>query len=241
MKELAVERETSLVGRGQEEGFTGRLVGGMIRRSVRKSFRNVYWGGQLDSVPDGPVVFVCNHHGWFDGYLMFHAVSALGKRSLDWIAEFGAFPLFAKVGGRPFPPDDAGVRAATIRETVRAMNRDGRSLVLFAEGVLHYPPEVLPFGKSLTLIAKKVPEAQIVPVAIAYEHAMHEKPEGFVRIGRSLGTGVEAAERAHPAVCGLLDELNQDIRQRVSMLVLAEGTPSVNERLDMRKFFGGGR
>lgn len=226
---------------GQEEGLIGRLVGGMIRRSVRRSFRNVYWDGDWAGLPNGPVVFVCNHHGWFDGYVMFHVVSALGKRSLDWIEEFGAFPLFRKVGGRPFPVGDAAARAKTVRETIRLMNTEGRSLVLFAEGVLHSPPDVWEFGKSLDLIARKVDGAEIVPVAIAYRMGLHERPEAYIRIGRSLGRGAAAAALAEDEVRRLLTSLDEDIRQERTFPILVDGTPSVNERWDMRRIKGGKR
>lgn len=222
----------------QEEGLLGRMVGGMIRRSVKKSFRNVYWDVAAE-VPKGPVVLVCNHHGWFDGYVMFHVVTSLGKPSLDWIEEFGAFPLFSKIGGMPFPRGEAGRRAATVRETIRRMNGEGRSLVLFAEGVLHPAPEILPFGKSLGVVARHVKEAEIVPVAIRYEFGMHERPEAFVRIGASLGRGFSAAEGAHGALVSLYEGLRADISEGREFDVLAPGTASVNERLDMRKFFGG--
>lgn len=228
-----------LVASGQEEGIVGRLVGGMIRRSVRKSFRNVYWDGALDQAFDRPVIWVCNHHGWFDGYLMFHVVTKLGVRSLDWIQEFDSFPLFAKVGGMPFPAGDAAARAKTMRETVRLMKGEGRSLVLFAEGVLHRPPEVLPFGRSLGFVAKHVPEALVVPVAIKYEQSLHEKPEAFIRIGASMGSGVEAAGLAEAEVRRLLAGLDADVRDGKEFEVLAAGTPSVNERWDMRKIPGG--
>jgi 1-acyl-sn-glycerol-3-phosphate acyltransferase len=219
---------------GQEEGAIGRLVGAMIRRTVKARFRNVYWTEpSFPLVP--PVVFVPNHHGWHDGYLMFHLVSRLKIPSLDWIAEYGAFPLFRFVGGLPFPADDALVRAATLRRTVRMMREQGRSLVLFAEGALHRPPELLPLGKALQAVAGQVPAASVVPVAILYDMSLHERPEAFLRIGRPVAAGPGLPERTREAIASELEGLRAEVAAGKTFEILAPGTPDVNERWAMRR------
>jgi len=206
----------------------------MIRRSVRKAFRNVYWAPP--QLPPPPCIFVPNHHGWHDGYVMYHAVTKLGLRSLDWIAEFDAFPLFAAVGGLPFPPRDASRRAATIRKTLNLMRAERRSLILFAEGTLHRPSTLMPFGKALELLADKALEAAVVPVGIRYEMAMHERPECHLMFGAPVERGPNLAYRTKLEVAHLLDLLEKKVRFEPEVFeVLASGTPDVNERLDMRR------
>lgn len=224
----------------QEEGFLGRKVGGMIRRAVKKAFRAVYWD-IVHPLPVGPKIFVCTHHGWHDGYLMYHAVTKLGVRSLDWIQEFQAFPLFARVGGMPFPVDDPATRTQTILRTIRLMRKESRSLILFAEGRLHYGPEVLSFGDSFAFVAEKVPQASLIPVAIRYEMALHERPEAFLRFGEPIARGEQLGERSRDALQALLTGLTMDIRDGKQRFdVLAEGTKDVNERWDMRQIPGRG-
>lgn len=201
----------------------------MIRRSVRAKFHTVYWTPP-ETAPQPPSIFYANHHGWMDGYLMFHLVEQLGMRSVDWIEEFEAFPLFKSIGGMPFPNNDAAKRANTIRQTIRLMKTDRRSLVIFPEGVLHRPPDVMEFGKGLSVVAKAVPEAEMVPVALRYEISMHERPEAWITVGK-------------PHAFGSLD----DCRERVESLlrsprgsdVLVAGTKDVNERMDMRRIKNG--
>jgi 1-acyl-sn-glycerol-3-phosphate acyltransferase len=207
----------------------------MIRRSVKKSFHNVWW-----SPPSGPIaepcIFVPNHHGWFDGYLMYHVVTSLGLVTVDWIAEFGAFPLFKFVGGMPFPPDDMAVRVSTMRTTIRQMRQERVNLLLFAEGLLHRPPEVLNFEKSLDLVCRKVPEAQVIPVAIRYEMSMHERPEAFLLFGDPLPAKGLKSEEVRLKVKSLLDLGAKQISfERSAFQLLAVGTADVNERWDMRK------
>ncbi len=210
----------------------------MIRRSVRQRFKGLYWlppGYALEA----PVVFVPNHHGWFDGYAMFHVVTRLGLRTVDWIQEFDAFPLFAKIGGMPYPLGDAVRRARTVRRTIRLMREERRSLLLFAEGHLHYPPNLLPFGKALETVVEKVPGVTVVPVAIRYENAMHERPECFIGFGDPVPAGPELCGRTRAAVGERLEQLHEQIRaDRDVFETLAKGTDDVNERWDMRRLRG---
>jgi len=208
----------------------------MIRRSVRQRFKGLYWIPPDVPLP-APVVLVPNHHGWFDGYVMYHVVTRLGLRTLDWIQEFDAFPAFAKIGGMPYPLNDAVRRARTVRRTIRLMREEKRSLLLFAEAHLHYPPDLLPFGKALETIAEKVPGVTVVPVAIRYEMAMHERPECFIGFGPPVPLGPGLCERTQAAVAARLQALETHIKEgRNAFETLAKGTDDVNERWDMRRF-----
>lgn len=221
----------------QEEGIVGRLVGGMIRRSVRRAFHTVWWNLPTASI-SGPAVLYANHHGWHDGYLMFHLITQMGVRCLDWITEFDAFPLFRSVGGRPFPADDPTRRIKTMRETIRLMRDDDRSLVLFPEVRLHRGPDVLPFGGALEMLQKKVPGIRCHPVAIRYQHGIHERPEAFLSVGSAIEPDTDPRQALIDELARL-DLLRQDPDRTLQVLV--QGTRDVNERWDMRRMPGGDR
>jgi 1-acyl-sn-glycerol-3-phosphate acyltransferase len=159
----------------------GHLVGAMIRRSVRNNFRAVYWSKPSERL-SGPLIYYANHHGWMDGYLMFHVVCALATPSLLWIEDFDSFPLFRSVGGLRFTQGQSLQRYTSVRQTIRKMVSDRASLVLFPEGVLHRPPDILPFTKAMTTVAKAVPQCRIVPVAITYQMSLHQRPEAWVNV-----------------------------------------------------------
>jgi 1-acyl-sn-glycerol-3-phosphate acyltransferase len=210
----------------------------MIRRAVRKSFRGVYWIPPAQPLPE-PSILVPNHHGWHDGYVMYHAITAMKMLTLDWIQEFDSFPLFSRVGGMPFPADDAARRGVTIRKTIRLMNAEKRNLLLFAEQQLHRPPEIMPFGKALEVVAGRVTDVSVVPVAIRYEMSMHERPECFLHFGAPVKGKDATAAGTRLAVKALLDEIAVKIRfEPQAFQTLAEGTKDVNERMDMRQIPG---
>jgi hypothetical protein len=213
----------------QEQGLIGRLVGAMIRRSVRQRFHSVYLS-KPDVLPKAPAILYANHHGWMDGYLMFHLASELGIDCLDWIEEFDAFPLFASVGGIKFPKDDPSGRASAIRRTIRLMRNEGKSLVIFPEGVLHRPPELLPFGRALEVVAKSVPNVTLHPVSLRYELSMHERPEAWISIGEghpysSLGD----------CQLRLAEEMDHKSANHQYSLMFC-GRLDVNERMSMKRF-----
>lgn len=203
----------------------------MIRRSVRKRFHTVHWIPPSFEVKP-PCIFVPNHHGWFDGYLMFHVVTQLGVTTLDWIQEFDSFPLFSKIGGMPYPLNDIKRRSSTVKRTIRLMREEDWSLLLFAEAHLHYPPGLLTFGRALEVVAEKVPNVQIIPVGIKYEMAMHERPEAFISFGQPVELGDGLADRTRDSVQSILSGIQPGSDQ---FQVLAKGTLDVNERWDMRR------
>lgn len=210
------------------------MVDGMIRRSVRARFRRLYW--IPPDVVVSPTIFVPNHHGWHDGYVMYHALTALNLRFHDWIAEYDAFPMFGKVGGMPFPENDLNRRTQTIRKTMRLMAQEKHSLLLFAEQHLHRGPQVWPMGRALELLAEKVPGVQVVPVAVRYDLSIHERPECYLKFGKPVEGGPDLPHRTRLALLTEMDRLETTLRLEPEVFqVLAKGTLDVNERWDVRR------
>lgn len=206
----------------QERGVIGRLVGGMIRGSVRKRFHTVHWSPPRGPIPQ-PVILYANHHGWMDGYMMFQLITQLEIECVDWIQEFDAFPAFEYIGGMPYPPARVNDRAKTIRQTIRLMKAGTKNLVIFPEQELTRPGPLRPFGEAMALVARKVPGVHLVPVHIRYEMSIHERPEAFLTVGEAHHW--ESLEVAQEAMLALMSETNREFQ------VLARGTKDINERM----------
>jgi len=203
----------------QTRGFLGAAVARMLEGSVRSGFHTVWWRPPERPLPR-PCVLVANHHGWFDGHLMFLAVRRLNLPTVLWVERLDEFPFFGSIGALPFPKSDAARRAATIRRTLRWM-RAGGSLALFPEGVLHRPPSLEPIERSIALIRRVAPEAPLIPVAIRYEMSVHQRPEAWVAFGEPSG-----GESIGAALLELLGSLAPD----GPFEVLARGKPDDDER-----------
>lgn len=203
-----------------KEALLAPAVGWMIRRTLRARFRAIYWNAAPAPRPGS--VLISNHHSWHDGYLMYVLTKRWGLRPLLWAEEFDAFPLFGLLGAMRFPKGNASRRAATIRSTVRAL-AEGRTLVLFPEGVLHRPPELAPFGRALEWLESKCPGSEIVPIAIRIDASVHERPEAVLFVSSER----PRASDAKPA-------LERALAEAASMgccsHVLFEGTKDVDER-----------
>jgi 1-acyl-sn-glycerol-3-phosphate acyltransferase len=221
----------------QENGWIGHQVGNMVRRTVRSRFRAVYWDhpGPIEE----PTILAINHHGWHDGYIVFHALTALNLRAYDWITEFDAFPLFKHIQGLPYPRDDAAKRAGSIRTVIRGLKAKTHSFMIFPEAEMHPGPQVNPLGKAVDLVWRQSGKPAIRPCAIAYTMGMHERPEAYVRIGDPLALEVMESGGLHHAMERELTSLRDAISQPdKEWAMLAKGTGDVNERWDFRTRFG---
>jgi 1-acyl-sn-glycerol-3-phosphate acyltransferase len=202
----------------------------MVRRSVRKAFHTVWWHPPSKPLPR-PCIFVANHHGWHDGYLVYLALTRLSHPFVMWVQEYDAFPLFGKAGAMPFDADDQTIRVATIRRTIRLLKEGRKSLVIFPEGVLHAPPGLLPFHRSLELLTRRVSGVSVVPLAVRYEMSLHERPEAYIAFGDPMTSQSDPCEEVRHALQRLLGEMVSAI----GFEPLARGTADVNERWDMRR------
>ncbi|HWD40938.1 MAG TPA: lysophospholipid acyltransferase family protein [Fimbriimonas sp.] len=212
----------------QAQGPIGWLVERMVQRSLCKAFHNVWWNPPPTPLPQ-PCVLIANHHGWHDGYVLYHAIRVLNLPTVVWMEELEAFPPFKYIGGLTFPRENQGARTATIRRTVRLLRSGQANLALFPEGAMHRPPGLLPFTRALEFLCKKVQGLSIVPVGLRYEVSMHERPECFL----SFGQPTKDPEEARISVLKILEELESAEPDGYELLLA--GTKDVNERWDMRR------
>ena len=175
------------------------LVEWLLRRDLRRAYRQVNWVGPRPSFSrEVPVVLYANHHHFYDGHLLWLLLDSLDRPGILWMEDWDRFPFFAAVGVQPFPPDDDARRRATLRRTVRRLGEGpGTTLVYFPEGRLHAPHEgILSFPDgAFERLARLFPEAtQWWPVAVhvvqtgdARPTAMmagaspHDAPDGYER------------------------------------------------------------
>ncbi len=209
------------------------MVHWLARYSLRQAFRGVWLQGSLPETPAGVVVFL-NHNLWWDVYLALLLASYHSRPLTGWLENWQAFPPFGSVGALPFPPDDAAVRAVTMRQTVRRLTHSRTMLVLYPEGVLHDGAEVRAFGRALWWLNTRLPDVPCVPAAVHAVFGADQRPILRVSLGQSMPTsGDEQSwlEMARSRVVSLRQEL---VDRRASdthgMTCMLEGHESIDTR-----------
>lgn len=223
------------------------LVEWMLRRDLRRAFRRVVWVGPLPALPGpshdaAPVVLYANHHGFYDGHLLWLLLDELLKRpGTLWMEDWDRFPFFAAVGAQPFPPGDdnkadneaAGRRRATLRRTARRMHEQPSTvLVHFPEGRLHPPADgLLPFRDgTFERLARLFPDAtRWWPVALHIAQTTGARPTAFLT-GRAPRDAPDGRERER------LRETWEALRQQApgtgERQTLLDGTRGPDDRWD---------
>ena len=224
----------------RKKSLPTRLVGGIMRRALRKAFRRVEWIGDVPAFPsDRPVVLYANHHTFYDGYLAWLVLEeVLDREGLLWMNDWDRYPFFGAVGALPFPLDDARRRASTLRYTRRRLDADpALALILFPEGTMHPAEEgIRPFdGEGVRRLGRLLPGALWWPVAI---HATwHADALPVARLGGGTPTdGTTGQEQQH------LEAVWHAVRSSppTSGRTLLAGTRGPDESWDLsflRRFF----
>ena len=178
-----------------KERPTGKALGlaveALLLRSLKGSLRGVYLRGEA---PTGPLVLVLNHHGFFDGHLVWLLRKLYRKPLSLLVAEenLKGFPVLKLAGA---------LEAGRVREALRRLGR-GEWVALFPEGEMRYPGPLGPLREGARWLARKA-GVPLLPVALRVVLRGYEHPEAFVWIGKPVPPGEEAG-----ALGGLLQALD---------------------------------
>ncbi|AFH40101.1 lysophospholipid acyltransferase family protein [Thermus thermophilus] len=158
----------------------GLLVEALLLRSLKGSLRGVYLRGEA---PGGPLVLVLNHHGFFDGHLVWLLRKLYRKPLSLLVAEenLKGFPVLKLAGA---------LEAGRVREALRRLGR-GEWVALFPEGEMRYPGPLGPLREGARWLARKA-GVPLLPVALRVVLRGYEHPEAFVWIGKPVPPGEEA-------------------------------------------------
>jgi 1-acyl-sn-glycerol-3-phosphate acyltransferase len=121
----------------------------------------------LPALPDGPLIFACNHESALDIWVAFKVL----PRNFRFIAKEELFRLpvfgwYMRLGEHI--PVDRGNHARAVQALRRAGEavRGGTSLVVFPEGTRSRDGRILPFKKGPFVVAMEA-GVPVVPVAIS--------------------------------------------------------------------------
>lgn len=196
----------------QSRPLAGRFVRWLLRRKLREGVAavRVLGLGHLEAAARGGPVLVCsNHVAFWDGLLVALLTDqlALDTRVLMRADKLREAPLLRWAGCFGLTRADPKDGARAVRHAAGLLDRPGRVVWVFPQGEQR-PQWQRPLGflRGHELIARRAPQAVVLPMALHYEVGEREQPEAWVW----FGAPVEAA-RAEEAVTAGLEEVQARI------------------------------
>lgn len=186
------------------------------RRLLRRNFARLWLGGQPWPEGEGPTIALLNHSAWWDPIVTLFLSHDLFRRDGYGImqgVQLRRYPFFRRIGCFGTSGDgidDARVLALHAARLMRGGSR--RTLWVFPQGELLPARVPLAFRSGAARLARAVPEAVVVPVAMRYEFRAEQRAEVFVRVGPSLADG------AREPRLQLTRRLEQRMRQELAQL-----------------------
>ena len=146
-------------------------------------------------VPEGrPVIIYGNHPSWFDPALylllsakLFPGRPGFGPMDADALQKYGVLRSMGVFGVQT---ETARGAAAFLGTSLRVLSVPGATLWITAEG--HFTdPRLRPIKlrAGLAHLARRVPGAVLVPLAIEYSFWNESKPEALARFGDPIDAG----------------------------------------------------
>lgn len=140
----------------------------------------------LERIPEGHVVFVCNHQSHYDALVFLAHVRKhtrwVAKRELFRIPVFG--PALRRAGNIPVERSGGQKDRSRLSEAVQAV-RERVSVMFFAEGTRSEDGLLRPFKKGAAMLAIQA-GVPVVPVAVSGTRLILPKGGRAVRWGQRV-------------------------------------------------------
>jgi len=186
------------------------------RRLLRRNFARVWLAGEPWPAGDAPTIAFLNHSAWWDPIVTLFLSHDLFRRDGYGImqgAQLRRYPFFRRIGCFGASEENFEDARALSLYAGRLL-REGarRTLWIFPQGELLPPRAPLAFRSGVARVARAVPGAPLVPVAVRYEFRGEQRAEAFVRVGASLVCGARESTRQ------LTRRLEHRLRQELALL-----------------------
>jgi 1-acyl-sn-glycerol-3-phosphate acyltransferase len=156
--------------------------------------------------PDRPVVIFLNHASWWDPLMAVVLADFFWKSRRHYApidaASLGKYRFFRKLGFYPVEKDSSRGARQFLQTSLQILHQPGAMLWVTPEARFvdprRRPTELLP---GLWHLARKVPHAMFVPVAMEYPFWRERFPEALFRFGSPLFSLSEESLRASLQNC----------------------------------------
>ncbi|CAN5346831.1 hypothetical protein BH23BAC3_BH23BAC3_16390 [soil metagenome] len=147
---------------------------------------------QSDYKPDPgqKTIYYLNHSSWWDGLIPFLLNQKKFRQNARGMMEdkqLHRYPFFRRLGVFSINLSSPRSSMQSMRYAVKSMQRPNASLYIYPQGkIVPFSIDNLNFQKGIGWLAKKIPDADIVPVAIYIHTKKSDKPRLEILVGEKV-------------------------------------------------------
>lgn len=184
----------------------------------KRRFKKVWLRQEYQPCSDCKTIYFLNHHSWWDGLIplllneyRFHQQA----RAIMEEKQITEYPLFQWLGAFSINRSDRQNIITSLRYAVRSFKRQNSSLFIYPEGTITPVGSAMNFEGGLAWLSKKLPNVDLVPIAIHIHTIRHDKPELHLHVGPSarIDNSMSTEERTQHFE-KILDKMLQKLRQQ---------------------------
>ncbi len=216
---MSDRRQPDPIGRRSERLF--RLFAGYLAWRMSRAFHGlrVSQAGGVPADPRRPIIIYSNHPSWWDPAVFLVLAARLfpgrpGFGPMDAEA-FRRYGVFRRMGVFGISLDSRAGARRFLETSERVLALPGGMMWITAEGTLS-DPRVRPLRlrPGIAHLARRAPDALLVPLALGYEFWGESRPEILVRFGEPVAVAgpadVSVAEQLARALEDTMDALAAD-------------------------------
>lgn len=200
------------------------LWNALLRRYVRhlcaRRFSGIYalGTGHIGSLdPSRPVICIANHTNWWDGFMASAVSDNLPSRQAFCMMEdrqLRHYSFLRHMGAFSVDLASPAGAAAPLRYALRLLTNPASVLWLFPQGTIQSPYVPIRVRPGAAFLARKAPDAQILPVIFRYAFFNEDRPHALIGIGPPSPAGPRTSDED---IMSLLEAT----RETIDPLVLA--------------------
>lgn len=189
--------------------------GWYFHRSVRRTFSSCLIADEhyvhAQRTDGVPTIFACTHGSWWDAAMTIVLSLREFRLDADGMMEYKQltkYRFFSRIGMFSVVREDPHSAMSSLTYAVNRLRDSNRDLWMFPQGTLVHQDLPIAAEPGIGILAKKLGNVRIVPVAMRYELLRTQHPHCWIRIGEPLLYGADSAASIRSIVNDVSHALN---------------------------------